>query len=89
MREITREDVRCFRGTALRSVSPACRSGNPSICYLNNFILDEQPGIHDPIGMIGKPAGSESAYRHLFRQRGAKRYHLRQQSGPGGDGHGF
>ena len=51
LREITREDVRAAVDRA-RSVSlPADRE----ILHLlpQQFILDEQPGIHDPIGMIG------------------------------------
>ncbi len=51
MREITREDVRAAvdRG---RSVSlPAERE----LIHLlpQQFILDDQPGIHDPVGMVG------------------------------------
>lgn len=51
LREITREDVRATVDRA-RSVSlPADRE----IIHLlpQQFILDEQPGIHDPIGMVG------------------------------------
>ena len=51
LREITREDVRAAVDRA-RSVSlPADRE----IVHLlpQQFILDEQPGIHDPVGMIG------------------------------------
>jgi cell division protein FtsA len=51
LREITRDDVRAAVDRA-RSVSlPADRE----IVHLlpQQFILDEQPGIHDPIGMIG------------------------------------
>jgi cell division protein FtsA len=51
LREITRDDVRAAVDRA-RSVSlPADRE----ILHLlpQQFILDEQPGIHDPIGMIG------------------------------------
>jgi cell division protein FtsA len=51
LREITRDDVRAAVERA-RSVSlPADRE----ILHLlpQQFILDEQPGIHDPVGMIG------------------------------------
>ena len=51
LREITREDVRAAVDRA-RSVSlPADRE----VVHLlpQQFILDEQPGIHDPVGMIG------------------------------------
>ncbi len=51
LREITREDVRAAVDRA-RSVSlPTERE----IVHLlpQQFILDEQPGIHDPIGMVG------------------------------------
>lgn len=51
MKEITREDVRAAVDRA-RSVSlPADRE----ILHLlpQEFILDDQPGIHDPIGMVG------------------------------------
>lgn len=51
MREITREDVRAANDRA-RSISlPADRE----ILHLlpQQYILDEQPGIYDPIGMIG------------------------------------
>ncbi len=51
LREITREDVRAAVDRA-RSVSlPAERE----VIHLlpQQFILDEQPGIHDPVGMVG------------------------------------
>jgi cell division protein FtsA len=51
MREITREEVRAAVDRA-RSISlPSDRE----IVHLlpQQFILDEQPGIHDPIGMVG------------------------------------
>ncbi|MBW4027905.1 cell division protein FtsA [Acidipila rosea] len=51
LREITREDVRAAVDRA-RSISlPAERE----ILHLlpQQFILDEQPGIHDPVGMVG------------------------------------
>jgi cell division protein FtsA len=51
LREITREDVRAAVDRA-RSVNlPADRE----IIHLlpQQFILDEQPGIHDPVGMVG------------------------------------
>lgn len=51
MREITREDVRAAVDRA-RSVS---LPGDKEILHLlpQQFILDEQPGIHDPVGMVG------------------------------------
>lgn len=51
LREITREDVRAAVERA-RSVSlPSDRE----VIHLlpQQFILDEQPGIHDPVGMVG------------------------------------
>ncbi|MGC2637756.1 MAG: cell division protein FtsA [Acidobacteriaceae bacterium] len=51
LREITREDVRAAVDRA-RSISlPADRE----VLHLlpQQFILDEQPGIHDPVGMVG------------------------------------
>ena len=51
LREITREDVRAAVDRA-RSISlPADRD----VIHLlpQQFILDEQPGIHDPVGMVG------------------------------------
>jgi hypothetical protein len=50
MREITREDVRT-RGARARHRAPADRE----ILHLlpRQFILDEQPGIFDPVGMVG------------------------------------
>jgi cell division protein FtsA len=51
LREITREDVRAAVDRA-RSVSlPQDRE----VIHLlpQQFILDEQPGIHDPVGMVG------------------------------------
>src|SRR5277367_5315715 len=51
LREITREDVRAAVDRA-RSISlPTDRE----IIHLlpQQFILDEQPGIHDPVGMVG------------------------------------
>lgn len=51
LREITREDVRSAVDRA-RSVS---LPGDREVIHLlpQQFILDEQPGIHDPVGMIG------------------------------------
>ena len=51
MREITREDVRTAVDHARAIEHPADRE----FLHLlpRQFILDEQPGIHDPIGMIG------------------------------------
>jgi len=51
LREITKEDVRAAVDRA-RSISlPADRE----VLHLlpQQFILDEQPGIHDPVGMVG------------------------------------
>jgi cell division protein FtsA len=51
LREISREDVRAAVDRA-RSISlPADRE----VLHLlpQQFILDEQPGIHDPVGMVG------------------------------------
>ena len=51
LREITRDDVRAAVDRA-RSVSmPADRE----VIHLlpQQFLLDEQPGIHDPVGMVG------------------------------------
>jgi cell division protein FtsA len=51
LREITREDVRAAVDRARTIPIPADRE----ILHLlpQQFILDEQPGIHDPVGMIG------------------------------------
>jgi cell division protein FtsA len=51
LREITREDVRAAVDRA-RSVS---LPNDREVLHLlpQEFILDEQPGIHDPVGMIG------------------------------------
>ena len=51
LREITREDVRAAVDRARSVALPADRE----ILHLlpQQFILDEQPGIHDPVGMIG------------------------------------
>jgi cell division protein FtsA len=51
LREITKEDVRAAVDRARSIAIPADRE----ILHLlpQQFILDEQPGIHDPIGMIG------------------------------------
>lgn len=51
MREITREDVRAAVDRA-RSVS---LPGDREVLHLlpQQFILDDQPGIHDPVGMVG------------------------------------
>src|SRR6201985_2199616 len=51
MREITREDVRAAVDRARAVSLPAERE----LIHLlpQQFILDEQPGIHDPVGMIG------------------------------------
>ncbi|HVW77790.1 MAG TPA: cell division protein FtsA [Alloacidobacterium sp.] len=51
LREITREDVRAAVDRA-RSVS---LPNDREIIHLlpQQFILDEQPGIHDPVGMVG------------------------------------
>lgn len=51
MREITREEVRAAVDRARSVALPADRE----ILHLlpQEFILDDQPGIHDPIGMVG------------------------------------
>jgi cell division protein FtsA len=51
LREITREDVRATVDRARSVALPADRE----ILHLlpQQFILDEQPGIHDPVGMVG------------------------------------
>lgn len=51
LREITKEDVRAAVDRARSIALPADRE----ILHLlpQQFILDEQPGIHDPVGMIG------------------------------------
>ena len=51
MREITREDVRAAIDRARAIERPADRE----ILHLlpRQFILDEQPGIFDPVGMVG------------------------------------
>ncbi len=51
MREITREDVRAAAERA-RTVTLA---GDREILHLlpQHFLLDEVPGIHDPVGMVG------------------------------------
>lgn len=51
LREITKEDVRAAVDRARSIALPADRE----VLHLlpQQFILDEQPGIHDPVGMIG------------------------------------
>ncbi len=51
MREITREDVR----TAVERARAVQRPPDREILHLlpRQFILDEQPGIFDPVGMVG------------------------------------
>ena len=51
MREITRDEVRAAVERARSVALPADRE----ILHLlpQEFILDEQPGIHDPVGMVG------------------------------------
>jgi cell division protein FtsA len=51
LREITKEDVRAAVDRARSIALPADRE----VLHLlpQQFILDEQPGIHDPIGMVG------------------------------------
>jgi cell division protein FtsA len=51
LREITREDVRASVDRARSVTLPADRE----VLHLlpQQFILDEQPGIHDPVGMVG------------------------------------
>jgi cell division protein FtsA len=52
MREITREDVRA----AVERARAVERPPDREILHLlpRQFILDEQPGIFDPVGMVGK-----------------------------------
>jgi cell division protein FtsA len=52
MREITREDVR----TAVERARAVERPPDREILHLlpRQFVLDEQPGIFDPVGMVGK-----------------------------------
>ena len=51
LREITKEDVRAAVDRARSIALP----GDREVLHLlpQQFILDEQPGIHDPVGMIG------------------------------------
>ncbi len=51
MREITREDVRAAADRA-RAIS---LPGDREVIHLlpRHFLLDEVPGIHDPVGMVG------------------------------------
>lgn len=51
MREITREDVRAAADRA-RAIS---LPGDRQVLHLlpRHFLLDEVPGIHDPVGMVG------------------------------------
>ena len=51
MREITREDVRAAADRA-RAIS---LPGDREVLHLlpRHFLLDEVPGIHDPVGMVG------------------------------------
>ena len=51
LREITREDVRAAVDRARSVALPPDRE----VIHLlpQQFILDEQPGIHDPVGMVG------------------------------------
>ena len=51
MREITRDDVR----TAVERARAVARPPDREILHLlpRQFILDEQPGIFDPVGMVG------------------------------------
>ena len=51
MREITREDVRAAVDRARSVALPPDRE----VLHLlpQEFILDDQPGIHDPVGMVG------------------------------------
>jgi len=51
MREITREDVRAAAERA-RTITLA---GDREVLHLlpQHFLLDEVPGIHDPVGMVG------------------------------------
>ena len=51
MREITRDDVR----TAVERARAVARPADREILHLlpRQFILDEQPGIFDPVGMVG------------------------------------
>jgi cell division protein FtsA len=51
LREITKEDVRAAVDRARSIALPADRE----VLHLlpQQFILDEQPGIHDPVGMVG------------------------------------
>ncbi len=51
LREITREDVRAAADRARSLALPPDRE----VLHLlpRHFILDDQPGIHDPVGMVG------------------------------------
>ena len=85
MREITREDVRAAVDRA-RSVSlPAERE----LIHLlpQQFILDEQPGIHDPVGMIGNRLEVNLHISTCSASACAERGHLREQGRAGSDGH--
>ncbi len=71
MREITREDVRAAADRARAISLPSDRE----VLHLlpRHFLLDEVPGIHDPVGMVGHQlevslhllTGSASAHQSL------------------------
>ena len=85
MREITREEVRAAVDRARSVALPPDRE----VLHLlpQEFILDDQPGIHDPIGMVGnKLRRGRAERRHLRQPRGprSRRHDLRGHRGRGG-----
>ncbi len=76
MREITREEVRAAVDRARSVPLPPDRE----VMHLlpQEFILDDQAGIHDPIGMVGNRLEVNLHLSHLLRRHRAERGHLRQ-----------
>ena len=75
-REITAEDVR-------RAIDSACAiqlpAGREIVDRLpQEFIVDDQDGINDPVGMIGRASGGEGSHRHQPGDRAPKRHQRRE-----------
>ena len=76
MREITREDVRA----AVERARAVERPPDREILHLlpRQFILDDQPGIFDPVGMVGARLEVDLHIATCSGERAAKHRYLRQ-----------
>jgi cell division protein FtsA len=76
MREISKDDVSDCRRARPRRLA-AARSRDSASAHAQ-FVLDEQPGIHDPVGMVGSRLEVDLHMSTCSGSAHAKYRHLRQ-----------